>query len=612
MAKLGLMALLNLDITRFENNMKKASKKTDLMSSSMRSLGGYIAGAFSIAAIGSFVKSSMQAYQQQIEAEARLQSALSDREDVMRRLAEDAGKLQNTSLFADDDIINAQAMFATMGLGEDAIRSLLPLVADFAARYGKDLPTAADMVKSAIAGSGKTLKQYGFEIDGAAGSSKRLASIMGQLNDKVKGQAEAISKLDVSAVKRFNVAWNEFLEDFGKTMSPMATAVIEYFTKSLPAAFSYIMNGFKTLKNEREKYQSDDQKELAKYIASDTDTRKALMEGYIARRDEALKLYKIAKERNLEGMRERWSTEYATMNAVIDGANKYNQEQKDSIKIDQEAIDAANKLAEARLKASQANDRDFITSVGYIDRMPKADFGKGITNDAIISQLDNTLGTLRQVPVIQEKITLSTEKLSESLMQAEPSFQRFIVNLKTWKDKSEEIVKKMNEMLNAGIADMIGVISEGLGNAIIENSFESFWLTIIESMANFMQAFGKALISYAIAMEAFKTTFANPYAAIAAGAALIATGAIIKGLIAKQQEGLKGMADGGIVTGPTPVLVGEYPGARSNPEVIAPLDKLSALIGGGNTVNVQGRLMGADILISSERYSKQRTRVRGF
>lgn len=44
---------------------------------------------------------------------------------------------------------------------------------------------------------------------------------------------------------------------------------------------------------------------------------------------------------------------------------------------------------------------------------------------------------------------------------------------------------------------------------------------------------------------------------------------------------LKGVAfaEGGIVHGPTLGLVGEYPGASSNPEVIAPLNKLRSLIG---------------------------------
>ena len=52
-------------------------------------------------------------------------------------------------------------------------------------------------------------------------------------------------------------------------------------------------------------------------------------------------------------------------------------------------------------------------------------------------------------------------------------------------------------------------------------------------------------------------------------------------------------------------LVGEYPGARQNPEVIAPLNKLQSIIGkssnGGNiNVTVEVRVDGQDLLIAIE------------
>jgi len=70
-------------------------------------------------------------------------------------------------------------------------------------------------------------------------------------------------------------------------------------------------------------------------------------------------------------------------------------------------------------------------------------------------------------------------------------------------------------------------------------------------------------------------------------------------------------ADGGIVSGPTLGLVGEYPGAKTNPEVIAPLDKLRSMMGGQH-VQVTGKISGRDILLTSERNAIDRNRVRGF
>lgn len=43
------------------------------------------------------------------------------------------------------------------------------------------------------------------------------------------------------------------------------------------------------------------------------------------------------------------------------------------------------------------------------------------------------------------------------------------------------------------------------------------------------------------------------------------------------------LANGGIASQPTLAMIGEYSGARSNPEVVAPLDKLQALMDGGNS-----------------------------
>lgn len=65
-------------------------------------------------------------------------------------------------------------------------------------------------------------------------------------------------------------------------------------------------------------------------------------------------------------------------------------------------------------------------------------------------------------------------------------------------------------------------------------------------------------------------------------------GKLILGGKAKGIGGLTPFANGGIVSGPTPALVGEYTGARTNPEVIAPLSKLQNMMGGNVTFTISG------------------------
>ena len=76
---------------------------------------------------------------------------------------------------------------------------------------------------------------------------------------------------------------------------------------------------------------------------------------------------------------------------------------------------------------------------------------------------------------------------------------------------------------------------------------------------------------------------------------LIAIGVTVAAVIAALMTSLPKLASGGIATGPTLALVGEYPGASTNPEVIMPANKLKGLlredlgIGGNVTFRIEGR-----------------------
>ena len=62
--------------------------------------------------------------------------------------------------------------------------------------------------------------------------------------------------------------------------------------------------------------------------------------------------------------------------------------------------------------------------------------------------------------------------------------------------------------------------------------------------------------------------------------------------------GIPALAEGGVATGPTLALVGEYAGASGNPEVIAPLDKLRAMLPEpeGGPTDLQFKIKGDDLV----------------
>ena len=134
----------------------------------------------------------------------------------------------------------------------------------------------------------------------------------------------------------------------------------------------------------------------------------------------------------------------------------------------------------------------------------------------------------------------------------------------------------------------------------------------IAGLANLLIDLGAQFIAAGVAATAFYANLiANPPLAIAAGVGLVAAGAVIKGLQARMENSPPALAQGGLAFGPTLAMVGDNQGAGVDPEVIAPLSKLQDMMG-GQQVQVTGKISGRDILLTSERNSIDRNRVRGF
>jgi len=92
-------------------------------------------------------------------------------------------------------------------------------------------------------------------------------------------------------------------------------------------------------------------------------------------------------------------------------------------------------------------------------------------------------------------------------------------------------------------------------------------IAIVQALINTALAFTKALSGSPPPMN-----FILAAATAAAGLAQVAA-------IASQP-----LAQGGLAFGPVNALIGEYAGARTNPEVVAPLDKLQRMLGSGGEV----------------------------
>jgi len=165
--------------------------------------------------------------------------------------------------------------------------------------------------------------------------------------------------------------------------------------------------------------------------------------------------------------------------------------------------------------------------------------------------------------------------------------------------RGADAMKQVNSIISEMATNSVVLLGESIGKALGGESVDLFG-GFLELLSSGLQDIGKALITYGMAMDAFKKAFTNPYAAIAAGVALVIAGSLLKSKISKTSGGgATPFASGGIVSGPTMGLIGEYPGAKSNPEVVAPLDKLKDMLGGNG--GGQFILKGNDLVLALNR-----------
>ncbi len=167
------------------------------------------------------------------------------------------------------------------------------------------------------------------------------------------------------------------------------------------------------------------------------------------------------------------------------------------------------------------------------------------------AEIDKTMDKPAEIPV-----TVNRDSLKDSMQLINADFKKTNVGSKSLMKNMDGVVASARSAASA---------FSGLGEAM-----ESPELNIAGII---MGAIANVMAGYAQASVAASET-GNPWvwAAFAIAGLAEAIGVV------SQIKAATAFADGGIVSGPTYALVGEYAGARNNPEVIAPLNKLRDLL----------------------------------
>jgi hypothetical protein len=241
-------------------------------------------------------------------------------------------------------------------------------------------------------------------------------------------------------------------------------------------------------------------------------------------------------------------------------------------------------------------------------------FNYDITQSEFFTSVQKLYGQVSNIAspfaVMDQQITASTTVIQEQLALQSEQFNMYMQSMDMLKNTTQQVFQSIgNSIVNSFGLAKTGL--EGFIGAMANVLVQMGAMAIAESI------FGKKKVATKYAeSQANAVTIGTNAAAAAGPAGLVALAPFIAaamGVVQGAFTGISAFAKGGIVSGPTMGLMGEYMGAKSNPEVIAPLSKLQNMMdfGGGNDMNLSGEFVvrGQDLILALQRAEKTRNRI---
>ena len=175
-----------------------------------------------------------------------------------------------------------------------------------------------------------------------------------------------------------------------------------------------------------------------------------------------------------------------------------------------------------------------------------------------------------------------------------------------------QTMQSVSQQMGQGIQDAFGQMGESIiaTLGLADGAFGAFLSSFITNALQFIAVNLAQSMGFAVSSAAQSAASAGPFAAFVLPALIAGATAAVSGAFKKIPK----FADGGIVSTPTMGMFGEYTGARQNPEVVAPLDKLTSMIQprGAQQVDVGGsfQLRGQDLVVALQRAETNRGRIK--
>jgi hypothetical protein len=217
------MSSSNHDVNLILKARDEASAKLNRLSGTIKGLAIGVAGYFSAAAIGGFLKSSVNAFMEAESVTRRLGDALANlgAQSELAGMREFSEQLGGMAAKCETDIQKVMALGAAMGMSGDTLKAATVSAIGYSAAMGIDMETAMKAVGKAAQGNAAVFAKMGVSIDKSKSSQDQFDQVLakGASNFTIaRGQADTFK----GVMDQLANAWEDAQVNVGQYIAESA------------------------------------------------------------------------------------------------------------------------------------------------------------------------------------------------------------------------------------------------------------------------------------------------------------------------------------------------------------------------------------------------------
>lgn len=205
---------------------------------------GIFAGVFIVKGAADFLKGAVEKADAAQQAQLRLNLAfakfpkLADiSKSALLGLNEE---LSTKTRFDRDAFASGEAVLAQFNLTGQQVKQIIPIVADYAAKTGQDIPAAATAVGRALLGNTRGLKALGIQFKATGDTTKDFNKIFGLLQAKIGGFATQEGQTFSGRIAIMKNELGELQKTIGNALLPIFIRIANFLVTSFFPALSKI------------------------------------------------------------------------------------------------------------------------------------------------------------------------------------------------------------------------------------------------------------------------------------------------------------------------------------------------------------------------------------